>query len=329
MISRLGSVSVVFIACRLAGQNCQRALENSSSILLDNRELNTEFKFVRRSVHERHREGSPAAGWQFPSGSGGRSSFILGKNPDAGVFIGRGYQMKFQEIESKRLAALVSYDVMDSPREEVYDDFTRLVAHVFDVPIALISLLDESRQWFKSKIGIDTCDTARELAFCNVAIQQEGAFVVHDATKSPEFRDNPLVTGEPQIRFYAGATLLTPDGLPIGTLCAIDTKPRYPSAEQIEALQALSRQVMVQFELRRVSRQLADSVANVRTLEGLIPICMHCHGMRDIESGEWKALEDYLADRTAASLSHGICDECIELHYPSSGAASLRPIAID
>lgn len=154
------------------------------------------------------------------------------------------------ENESKRLNRLYQCIILDTPTEGVFDDITQLASHICQVPIALVSLVDRDRQWFKSKVGLEVTETSRKVAFCAYAILQSDILIVPDALKDNRFADNPLVTADPYIRFYAGVPLMTSDGYALGTLCIIDRVPRELSAEQIQALKALGRQAMRQIELR-------------------------------------------------------------------------------
>lgn len=161
--------------------------------------------------------------------------------------------------EKKRLKILWQYEVLDTVPEEIFDDLTELAARICDAPIALISLVDENRQWFKAKVGVSVKETSRDISFCAHALMQQGLFIVPDATKDERFARNPLVTSEPRIRFYAGAPLITPDGHALGTLCVIDKVSRELRPEQQQALTVLSRLVMTQLELRRHARELASA----------------------------------------------------------------------
>lgn len=158
--------------------------------------------------------------------------------------------------EERRLASLARHGVLDTPPEQAFDDLTQLAAQVLGMPIALVSLIDRDRQWFKSRVGIDVCSTPRDFAFCDHAIRQPDVMVVEDASADPRFASNPLVTGDPFIRFYAGAPLVADDGLALGTLCVIDRQPRRLLPDQRETLALLARQVMAQLNLRRQATRL-------------------------------------------------------------------------
>src|SRR5205814_2085313 len=163
----------------------------------------------------------------------------------------------------ERLKALRAYDVLDTPAEEAFDDLTRLAAQVCNAPIALVCLVDEDRQWFKSKVGLEISETHRDLSFCAHAVCQRDLFVVEDAAVDERFAHNPFVVGSPHIRFYAGMPLNAPEGgHAIGTLCVLDRQPRQLTPPQIEALRILSHQVITQLELRRNLMELERSVAN-------------------------------------------------------------------
>jgi diguanylate cyclase len=166
--------------------------------------------------------------------------------------------------ESERLDALRRLHVLDTPPERDYDDLTRLAATICGTPISLVSLIDFDRQWFKSRHGIDAVETPRAWAFCDHAIRRPDLFVVPDATADERFADNPLVTGDPYIRFYAGMPLTTAEGHALGTLCVIDRTPRTLSAEQADALRVLARQVVAHLRLRRKAAALERAEAERR-----------------------------------------------------------------
>lgn len=165
------------------------------------------------------------------------------------------------ENEPERLRALHLYGVLDTLPEQAYEDITFLASHICGTAISLVSLVDRERQWFKSRRGLEAPETHRDLAFCAHAILTPAeVFEVRNAEADARFRNNPLVTGDPDIRFYAGAPLVTAEGHAIGTLCVIDRKPGQLSADQNRALQALARQVVTQLELRRSLSELQGSL---------------------------------------------------------------------
>jgi signal transduction histidine kinase len=168
--------------------------------------------------------------------------------------------------ETVRLTALRRYGVLDTAIEQGFEDLTQLAAFICGTPISTVTFIDEHRQWFKSHHGLDDHETPRDQAFCAHAILQRDLFIVPDATLDARFSGNPLVTSNPNIRFYAGAPLVTPDGFGLGTLCVIDRVPRSLTEDQQEALRALSRRTMAQLELRKA---LGDLYVAYRQLESL------------------------------------------------------------
>lgn len=166
--------------------------------------------------------------------------------------------------DKTRVAALEKYAILDTDPEEAFDDLTLLASFVCKTPIALISLIDEDRQWFKSRVGISVSETSRDIAFCSNAILQQEVFIVPDALADERFRENPLVVSEPHIRFYAGAPLINDDGYALGTLCVIDQKPRELATDEKEALKSLSRLVLAQLEFRK-NLMLLKEALNDRT----------------------------------------------------------------
>jgi GAF domain-containing protein len=155
------------------------------------------------------------------------------------------------ENEAARLETLRQYEILDTDPEESFNDLTRLAAYICETPIALITLVDSDRQWFKARVGLDARETSRDISFCAHAIMQDGPFIVRDALDDNRFKANPMVLSVPYIRFYAGSPLLSPEGFKIGTLCVIDRLPHELNPKQMAALKMLGNQVITQLDLRR------------------------------------------------------------------------------
>lgn len=217
--------------------------------------------------------------------------------------------------EASRLEALRRYRILDTTAELAYDDITRIAASICGVPIALVSFVDAERQWFKSKIGLAAEQTPREQAFCAYTIHQTSILEVEDATRDARFSDSALVLGDPHIRFYAGAPLVTSAGEALGSLCVIDSQPHKLTADQKGSLAALARLVMNNLELRRVSADYAEAAAKIRTLAGMLPICCACKQIRN-DQGYWQQVEAYISKHTDVRFSHGYCPKCLEIYFP-------------
>lgn len=155
--------------------------------------------------------------------------------------------------ESRRIAALRRYAILDTPREEEFDEVVRVVSAICGTPISVVNLIDADRQWFKAEVGLGVRETPLPASICAHAILQPDLFIVPDTLKDARFADNPLVTGEPHLRFYAGALLETPDGLPLGTICVLDYEPRELDDNQKALLRMAARQIMKMIELRRLN----------------------------------------------------------------------------
>ncbi len=176
--------------------------------------------------------------------------------------------------ESERMKELLSFDILDTEPEEQFEDIVKLAAHICGTPISLITLLDENRQWFKARVGLDLPETPREISFCGHAINedQDEVFVVKDASSDSRFFDNPLVTGNPHIQFYAGYPLKTTSGQKLGTLCVIDTKKKELTPEQKTALELLAKQVIKELELRKAYRDLTQRNQMLYGILGNMPV---------------------------------------------------------
>jgi PAS domain S-box-containing protein len=170
-------------------------------------------------------------------------------------------------IEADRLKAIDAYAILDTPREEDYEDIVKLAAEICDMPVSLVTIVAENRQWFKAEIGVGLRETSLDVSICKHTIRQNGLFIVPDTTKDPLFKTNPDVIGGPRFRFYAGAVVKTPEGLPIGTVCVLDYKARALTKRQELTLNTLARQVMIRMELRRALKLKSESEARLRESE--------------------------------------------------------------
>ncbi len=172
------------------------------------------------------------------------------------------FSADYPENEESRIQKLLSYRILDTAPETAYDDLTALAAYICGTAASLVSLIDVSKQWIKSKVGLEITETPRNIAFCAHAILKQGVMIVPDTHRDDRFVDNPLVTGAPYIRFYAGAPLITSDGYALGTLCVVDYEPKQLDEAQIRALEVLSRQVVSHLELRlsvlRIQQETAE-----------------------------------------------------------------------
>ena len=173
-------------------------------------------------------------------------------------------QVQMQEQEAERLAALLRMELLDTAPEPEFDELVETAAAICDMPMSLVTLLDDRRQWFKAAIGLTVRETPREMAFCAHTIQQPDMLLVEDATTDPRFAENPLVTGETHLRFYAGMPISSPDGFPLGTLCVLDRVPRQLTPTQISALKVLARQVTARMELRLHRRHMESALAEAK-----------------------------------------------------------------
>ena len=175
--------------------------------------------------------------------------------------------------EESRLEALRALDILDTPADERFDRLTRLAQRMFEVQIALVSLVDENRQWFKSCVGLGASETPRDVSFCGHAILEDGVFIIPDASQDVRFADNPLVTDDPNIRFYAGCPIRAVDGSKIGTLCIIDSKPRVMDEDDIVSMQDLAS--MVERELAALQLATVDVLTDVRNRQGFMMLAEH------------------------------------------------------
>jgi GAF domain-containing protein len=201
------------------------------------------------------------------------------------------------------LKALRNYEILDTASEEIFDDMAKLASKFFKTPIATVTLIDAHRQWFKAKVGVSHSENPREVSFCSHTILEKDPLIVNDATQDNRFKDNPLVTCDSGIRFYAGTPLVDTEGFGLGNICVIDTKPREFTEDEKELLVALGRQTVKLIEFRRLSKSLSDALKNLKKAGELIPICSCCKSIRD-DQVYWDTIETYLKnEKTLRSLT--------------------------
>lgn len=234
--------------------------------------------------------------------------------------------------EARRLELLRLYNVLDTIPEQALDDLTALAGYICAAPTSLISLVDEERQWFKSRVGVLVPGTSRDVSFCGHAILEPDVFVIPDTTKDGRFADNPLVTGDSHIRFYAGAPLFTPEGDVLGTLCVMDRVPRELTSDQLEAMRVLSRQVMAHLELRRQTSKLIESEARLIKVFHNCPVAVSINRWSDrtfidVNAAFTQLLgwtRDEVVGRTTAELGIVEPDTVAHLHTALEDLLTLR-----
>lgn len=222
--------------------------------------------------------------------------------------------------EAARLDALRRYDILDTPPDGAFDHITRLAARIYDVPIALVTLVDHDRIWFKSAHGLELQEIGRDPGLCDSVILTDAAHIVRDALSDPRTLNNPLVRGDLGLRFYAAAPLVTYDGHRLGTVNIIDFEPRDFSDDDTASLFDLAALVIDQMELRRAAREATQSLRrafqasdSTRARKELLTVCAWTNKIRI--DGRWMKLEDFLVHELGAQVSHGI--------HPSAAAAII------
>jgi|GEM_PF-826398 len=238
------------------------------------------------------------------------------------------------QLEQARLESLKSYEIMDTDPDSILDSMTALAAYVCDTPISLISLLDDKRQWFKSRVGLDVSETPREIAFCDFAIDQKTLFEVEDAQKDKRFCNNPLVIDDPNIRFYAGFPLINEEGYALGTLCVIDRKPRKLNEQQKNAIELLSKMAITCIETKRQQKQMKESLTSRKKLIDDIDFEMRTPlnaimGISSIllDKNKNKSIEDELA--LLSSSAENMVELINNLTASNSTAYDDSPLDVD
>lgn len=225
--------------------------------------------------------------------------------------------------EQARLDALLRYGILDSEPERRFDDIAKLAAAALDMPVAMVSLVDDERQWSMATVGIARGEVPRAQSFCTHAITQDWLLVIEDASLDARVNTTAMVSGPAQARFYAGAPLITPEGQRIGTVCVIDRTPRTLARRELDILAGLARQTIELLEHRLTAARLGEAQQRLSTMATLIPICSHCRKVRD-EANHWLTLERLVQAKTGSRFTHGICPDCVREHYPAAADELLR-----
>ncbi len=231
--------------------------------------------------------------------------------------------------EAERIQVLREFGILDTEPEASYDQLTEMAATLCAAPVAVISLVDQERQWFKSRVGLTPAETPLDVSFCAHAIQQDSIMIIPDTIEDLRFQANALVVDGPKFRFYAGVPLITAEAQKLGTLCVLDTVPRQLSEREISFLEKLAKQVMSLLESRRIYRlrqaftneqaqqidELKSALNQFEWLDGFLTVCSSCRSIQD-ENKNWLSLEAYIREHSAAEFSHGICPDCRKRLYP-------------
>ncbi|TCK74305.1 GGDEF domain-containing protein [Acidipila rosea] len=232
------------------------------------------------------------------------------------------------DLELARLQSLRHLKILDTAPEDPYDDLAQLAAFVCEAPIALVSLIDHDRQWFKARVGLTMQETSRSASFCSYTITQSGLFEVSDATLDSRFRSNPLVLGEPYIRFYAGMPISSPDGFQVGALCVIDRQPRQLTEEKHKALRVLARQVSYCFQLRQQLVALEEANSRAARIEEELRLSRHELQKSNARLTAQATTDELTGMRNRRSFLYQM-GNALQSEMPDGGELSLLMVDVD
>lgn len=217
------------------------------------------------------------------------------------------------QYEEQRLAALASYEILDTPQDAAFDDIAKLAALICEAPIAVINFIDKDRQWFKSVLGLNVRETPLDISICVHALAQPDLFIVPDTRIEPRFANNPLVTGDPKLRFYAGALLKSAEGYPIGTLCVLDYQPRDLDKKQRRVLSALANQVMNQLELLCAHRKQAVLIQELQAAQAQLVTLASTDSLSGLLNR--RVFEEYLRRELALIKRHDLSAALVMIDF--------------